>query len=65
MNVLVIGLAAGLVVFVLRDVFHTLGHPAGQGSLSHLVQGAIWRLSRRRRGDGRLARLAGPRGYSR
>lgn len=62
MNVLLIGLGASLVVVVLRDIFHTLGHPAGRGSLSPLVQGAIWRLSRHRGGHGGLARLAGPLG---
>ncbi len=51
---------AALVLLVLRDIFHTLGHPEGQGSLSRLVLSTIWRLSRLRSGRGRLARLAGP-----
>ncbi len=59
-------LAAGagitLVLLVLRDIVHTLGHPEGQGSISHLVLCTAWRLSRRRGSNGRLARLAGPLG---
>ena len=49
--------AAGgaVVLLVLRDIFHTLGHPEGQGSLSRLVLSTIWRLSRLRGGRGRLA----------
>ncbi len=54
------GGGATLVLFVLRDIFHTLGHPEGQGSISHLVLRTGWRLSRRRGGTGRLARLSGP-----
>ncbi|HZW43616.1 MAG TPA: potassium channel family protein [Dermatophilaceae bacterium] len=54
--------AAGavLVLLVLRDIFHTLGHPEGQGSLSRLVLRTSWRLSRPRGGRGRMARLSGP-----
>lgn len=44
---------------VTRDIFHTLSHPEGQGSINHLVLRTAWRLSRRRGGTGRLARLAG------
>jgi len=51
---------AALVLLVLRDIFHTLGHPEGQGSLSRFVLSTLWRLSRLRGGRGRLARLAGP-----
>jgi hypothetical protein len=53
---------AALVLLVLRDIFHTLGHPAGDGSLSRLILSTIWRLSRLRGGRGRLSRLAGPLG---
>lgn len=60
MNWLVTAAGAALVLVVVRDIFHTLGHPEGQGSLSQLVLSTIWRLSRRRGGRGRLARLAGP-----
>src|SRR5680860_1811465 len=54
--------AAGavLVLLVRRDIFHTLGHPEGQGSLSRLVLRTSWRLSRPRGGRGRMARLSGP-----
>ncbi|MFC7401356.1 potassium channel family protein [Citricoccus sp. GCM10030269] len=39
---------AGIVVIVLglRDMFHSLLHPEGQGTLSHLVLAGIWRVSR-------------------
>lgn len=50
---------AALVLLVLRDIFHTLGHPEGQGSLGRLVPSTIWRLSRFRSGRGR-GRLAQP-----
>ncbi len=57
-------LAAGagtlLVLLVLRDMFHTLGHPEGQGELSSLVLRATWRLTGRRGGRGRFSRLSGP-----
>ncbi|MBF6558406.1 MAG: two pore domain potassium channel family protein [Acidimicrobiales bacterium] len=46
---------AALVLFVLRDIFHTVGHPEGQGSLSRFVLSTTWRLSRLRGGRGRLA----------
>ncbi len=54
------GAGAALVLLVMRDIFHTLGHPEGQGRISHLVLRTTWRLSRRRGGKGHLARLAGP-----
>lgn len=47
-----------LVVIVLRDVFHALFHPGGQGQLSMLVFRAVWAASGRM---GESARgLAGP-----
>ncbi len=49
-----------LVLLLLRDIFHTLGHPEGQGSLSHLVLKTMWRVSQLAGGRGRLARLTGP-----
>lgn len=57
---LVTALGAGLVLVVLRDLFHTLGHPGGHGSMSRLVMGTVWRLSGRTGRHGRLAGLAGP-----
>jgi hypothetical protein len=53
---------AALILLVLRDIFHTLGHPQGAGSISHLVLRIAWLLSRRRGGTGRLAPVAGPLG---
>lgn len=38
-----LALGAALVALVLRDIFHTLFHPAGSGSLSSLVQRGVWR----------------------
>lgn len=54
------GAGTVLVLLVLRDIFHTLGHPEGQGSLSHLVLNTMWRASQLTGGRGRLAQLAGP-----
>ncbi|WP_237302758.1 potassium channel family protein [Streptomyces sp. S063] len=51
---------AGLILVALRDVFHTLWHPVGRGSLSALVMGGVWRCRRRSGGQGRLAVAAGP-----
>ncbi|MFG2294619.1 potassium channel family protein [Streptomyces sp. NPDC048603] len=50
---------AVLVLFVLRDVFHTLWHPTRHGGLSRLTMTAMWRLAKAlpRRG---AAGLAGP-----
>ncbi len=58
----VAGAGAVLILLVLRDMFHTLGHPAGQGELSRFVLRAVWRLTRRRGGAGRLSQLSGPLG---
>ncbi len=62
MDVLAIGLGVAIILVVLRDMFHTLGHPLGQGSLSRLVMRSMWRLSHRAAGQGRLAKLVGPFG---
>ncbi|GHH57044.1 hypothetical protein GCM10018773_63820 [Streptomyces candidus] len=43
----------------LRDVFHTLWHPSGRGSLSALMLHGLWRLSRRVSRPG-LTAVAGP-----
>lgn len=45
-------------VTVLRDLFHTLWHPRGFGSLGHHVFRLVWRLGSR----GRSTELAGPLG---
>ncbi|GAA2499751.1 potassium channel family protein [Streptomyces gobitricini] len=57
-SISVIGL--GLVLVALRDLFHTLWHPAGRGGLSTLVMNALWRSSRRRTTPGRIAAVVGP-----
>jgi hypothetical protein len=49
-----------MVVAALRDVFHTLWHPSGRGSLSTLVTSTLWRLSRAPHAPARLADVAGP-----
>ena len=51
-----------LLALVVRDVFHTLFHPAGQGRLSRLVLSGTWRVARLLGGRGRLGELAGPLG---
>jgi hypothetical protein len=58
---LVSGLGALLVLVALRDIFHTLFHPASEGSLSRLAMGTIWRLAGRL-GTAALVR-AGPLGF--
>lgn len=52
-----------LVLAVLRDIFHTLIHPAGQGTLAKWTFSVLWRLSRsvRRRGSG-TGDVVGPLG---
>lgn len=60
MGWLVIIVGVVLILVVVRDIFHTLGHPEGQGGLSRRVLGTFWKLSRCRAGRGRLARLVGP-----
>lgn len=47
-----------LVAVVLWDVFHTLWHPSGQGSLSSLLIRAVWRAARRH--TPQVRELAGP-----
>ncbi|WP_415953207.1 potassium channel family protein [Streptomyces sp. KLOTTS4A1] len=51
-----------LVLFVLRDVFHTLWHPTRHGGLSRLVMLSLWRLSALLGASRRPAGLAGPVG---
>ncbi|MFF4579795.1 potassium channel family protein [Streptomyces sp. NPDC001389] len=56
--------AAGavLVLFILRDVFHTLWHPTRHGGLSRLIMMTVWRLSAALGARRRPAGLAGPLG---
>ena len=58
MDWLLTGVGAVLVVIALRDVFHTLWHPAGEGSVHHLLSAGLWWVFRRL-GEGARA-LAGP-----
>ncbi|MFB7608171.1 potassium channel family protein [Streptomyces gardneri] len=55
-------LGAVLVLFILRDVFHTLWHPTRHGGLSRLVMVSLWWLSARLGTRRRPAGLAGPLG---
>lgn len=61
MTVLLTLLGVALIVIVLRDIFHTLLHPAGTGALSSQGLRYAWRVFRPvgRRHPGMLA-LAGP-----
>ena len=62
MAALVTVVGAALVVAVLRDVFHTLFHPGGQGGLARLILAGTWRVAGWLGGRKRLAELAGPLG---
>ncbi|MFC9388503.1 potassium channel family protein [Streptomyces venezuelae] len=53
---------AALILFVLRDIFHTLWHPTRHGGLSRLVMRQVWRLSTHHGDRWRPAGLAGPLG---
>ncbi|NUS09505.1 MAG: two pore domain potassium channel family protein, partial [Nonomuraea sp.] len=50
----------GLVLAVLRDLFHTLWHPTRHGGVSRLVMTSMWRLARRSRLRPRMVGLVGP-----
>ncbi|MFI8521211.1 potassium channel family protein [Streptomyces sp. NPDC085481] len=53
---------AFLVLFILRDLFHTLWHPTRHGGLSRLVMRSVWWLSAHLGERWRSAGLAGPMG---
>lgn len=53
-----------LVAVVVRDVFHTLFHPIGHGSIAPLVMKFLWWLLRSLRADRRIASLTGPLGIA-
>jgi len=53
-----------LVAAVVRDVFHTLFHPVGHGSIAPQVMKAVWRLLRLLPADRRIATLTGPLGIA-
>ena len=57
-------LGIGLVVVVVRDVFHTLFHPVGHGSIAPQVMKLVWRLLRLFPSDRRIASLTGPLGIT-
>lgn len=46
MDVVLTVAGVGLICFGLRDMFHTLLHPSGQGGLSSAVLAVSWRLSK-------------------
>ncbi|WP_347059849.1 potassium channel family protein [Blastococcus sp. HT6-30] len=51
-----------LVAVVLRELFHTLFHPSGQGRVSRIAFAGLWRVTRRLGRRGVPGRLAGPLG---
>jgi hypothetical protein len=53
-----------LVAVVVRDVFHTLFHPIGHGSIAPQVMKFVWRLLRLFPPDRRIASLTGPLGIA-
>jgi hypothetical protein len=53
-----------LVAVVVRDVFHTLFHPIGHGSIAPQVMKFVWWLLRLFRPDRRIASLTGPLGIA-
>lgn len=56
----VTGVGVVVVVAVLRDIFHTLWHPSGRGTLSTPVMATVWRVGRWRRDRGNSGVLTGP-----
>lgn len=61
----VVGLAGALLVsVVVRDVFHTLFHPIGHGSIAPQVMRFVWWLLRLFPSDRRIASLTGPLGIA-
>ena len=56
------GIGAVVVAIALRDVFHTLFHPGGEGRLSRAIFRSTWRAFHWRAERGVLA-LAGPVGF--
>lgn len=53
-----------LIAVVIRDVFHTLFHPIGHGSIAPVVMRFVWWLLRGFRADRRIASLTGPLGLA-
>ncbi len=53
-----------LVAVAVRDIFHTLFHPVGHGSIAPQVMRAVWRVLRLFPADRRIATLTGPLGIA-
>ena len=53
-----------LVTVVVRDVFHTLFHPVGHGSIAPQVMKLVWRLLRLFPSSRRITSLTGPLGIA-
>lgn len=62
MNWLVTLCGLVLVIATLRDVFHTLFHPVGTGSLAPLIMKLVWRMLRVFHSRRRISSLTGPLG---
>ncbi|RBY98112.1 two pore domain potassium channel family protein [Blastococcus sp. TF02-8] len=60
MDWLLTAAGAVLVLIVLRDMFHTIWHPSGQGSLSRRVIQLVWRASRVVRSRRQQTSVVGP-----
>ena len=60
MDWLVTAAGAVLVLIALRDMFHTIWHPSGQGMLSRFVVQLVWRGSRVLRSRDRQSSVVGP-----
>ncbi|WP_199584103.1 potassium channel family protein [Blastococcus sp. TF02A-30] len=56
----VTALGVAVVLVALRDIFHTLWHPSGRGTISTRVMASVWRLARWRRDRGSGGVLSGP-----
>jgi hypothetical protein len=56
----VTGAGVVLLLWTLRDIFHTLWHPGAGGSLSEIIIRAIWRAGRPRRRRGHPRAVTGP-----
>jgi hypothetical protein len=64
MDWVVAGAGALLIAVVMRDVFHTLFHPIGHGSIAPQAMRFVWWLLRLFPSDRRIASLTGPLGIA-
>ncbi|MCT7658969.1 potassium channel family protein [Mycobacterium deserti] len=62
MDWVITAVGVALVLVVVRDVFHTLFHPIGHGSIAPQVMRGTWRLLRLFPKDRRITSLTGPLG---